>query len=71
MSDKCSEVSDIDFNSELESIETVSSLSLSPSRNQDSSVSNTSNFKYATSLNITRNLFQREVNKVYFFNAVL
>lgn len=60
MSDEYSEVDEIDFNSEIESTETISNASFSPPRPQDA---NLINFELPGTSNITKNLFRREVGK--------
>lgn len=58
MSDEASELDEIDFNSELESTETISNFSFSPPRNQDAI---SSNFDVPVQTNIVQKLFRREV----------
>lgn len=60
MSDENSELDEIDFNSELESAETISNASGSPLRVQDVSVSRTEP-TFSSNFNIVQNLFRREV----------
>ncbi|KAL0275124.1 UNVERIFIED_CONTAM: hypothetical protein PYX00_003083 [Menopon gallinae] len=58
MSDEASELDEIDFNSELESTETISNFSFSPPRNQDAIINN---FDVPVRTNIVQNLFRREI----------
>lgn len=67
MSDENSELDEIDFNSELGSTETISNSSLSPSRHQEP---NFSKFDHSTPMNVTQNLFRREVNKLQLFIGI-
>lgn len=69
MSDENSELDEIDFNSEIESLETFSNASFSPPRPQDPHVTN---FELPSHPNIVKNLFRREVSELlrciqYFF----